>query len=64
MITNDGQDWTIFIDAWVAQMAELHRAGRELLLVTSGAGGRGHAATGLEPADRAVRLLQAAAAVG
>ena len=38
MITNDGQGLDNFsIDAWVAQMAELHRAGREVLLVTSGA---------------------------
>ena len=38
MITNEGHGLDNFsIDAWVAQMAELHRSGRELLLVTSGA---------------------------
>jgi glutamate 5-kinase len=38
MITNEGRGLDNFsIDAWVAQMAELHQSGRELLLVTSGA---------------------------
>jgi len=65
MITNDGQGLDNFsIDAWVAQMAELHRAGRELLLVTSGAVAEGMRRLGWSQRPTALADLQAAAAVG
>lgn len=65
MITNDGQGLDNFsIDAWVAQMAELHHAGRELLLVTSGAVAEGMRRLGWSQRPTALSDLQAAAAVG
>ena len=65
MITNDGQGLDRFsIDAWVAQMAELHQAGRELLLVTSGAVAEGMRRLGWSQRPTALADLQAAAAVG
>jgi len=65
MITNDGQGLDNFsIDAWVAQMAELHRAGREVLLVTSGAVAEGMRRLGWSQRPTALADLQAAAAVG
>ncbi len=65
MITNDGQGLDSFsIDAWVAQMAELHRAGRELLLVTSGAVAEGMRRLNWSQRPTALADLQAAAAVG
>ena len=65
MITNDGQGLDNFsIDAWVAQMAELHQAGRELLLVTSGAVAEGMRRLGWDRRPTALADLQAAAAVG
>ena len=65
MITNDGQGLDNFsIDAWVAQMAELHRAGRELLLVTSGAVAEGMRRLSWSQRPTALSDLQAAAAVG
>ena len=65
MITNDGQGLDNFsIDAWVAQMAELHRAGRELLLVTSGAVAEGMRRLGWSQRPTVLSDLQAAAAVG
>lgn len=65
MITNDGQGLDNFsIDAWVAQMAELHHAGRELLLVTSGAVAEGMRRLGWQQRPTTLSDLQAAAAVG
>ena len=65
MITNDGQGLDNFsIDVWVEQMAELHRAGRELLLVTSGAVAEGMRRLGWRQRPTALADLQAAAAVG
>lgn len=65
MITNDGQGLDNFsIDAWVAQMAELHREGREILLVTSGAVAEGMRRLGWVQRPTALADLQAAAAVG
>ncbi|MCP5158387.1 MAG: glutamate 5-kinase [Gammaproteobacteria bacterium] len=65
MITNEGQGLDNFsIDAWVAQMAELHRSGRELLLVTSGAVAEGMQRLGWRQRPTALADLQAAAAVG
>lgn len=65
MITNDGQGLDNFsIDVWVEQMAELHRARRELLLVTSGAVAEGMRRLGWRQRPTALADLQAAAAVG
>ncbi|HRE55599.1 MAG TPA: glutamate 5-kinase, partial [Candidatus Competibacter sp.] len=65
MITNDGQGLDSFsIDAWVAQMAELHQAGREVLLVTSGAVAEGMRRLAWSQRPTALADLQAAAAVG
>lgn len=65
MITNEGQGLDNFsIDAWVAQMAELHHAGREVLLVTSGAVAEGMKRLGWKQRPSALADLQAAAAVG
>ena len=65
MITNDGQGLDNFsIDAWVAQMAELHQAGREVLLVTSGAVAEGMRQLGWARRPTVLADLQAAAAVG
>lgn len=65
MITNDGQGLDQFsIEAWVAQMAELHHAGRELLLVSSGAIAEGVRRLGWRERPTALADLQAAAAVG
>ncbi len=65
MITNQGQGLDNFsIDAWVAQMAELHHAGRELLLVTSGAVAEGMKRLSWPQRPTALADLQAAAAVG
>jgi glutamate 5-kinase len=65
MITNEGQGLDNFsIDAWVAQMAELHQSGRELLLVTSGAIAEGMRRLGWRQRPTALADLQAAAAVG
>jgi glutamate 5-kinase len=65
MITNDGQGLDNFsIDAWVAQMAELHQSGRELLLVTSGAVAEGMRRLGWGQRPTVLADLQAAAAVG
>ncbi|MCB1919367.1 MAG: glutamate 5-kinase [Candidatus Competibacteraceae bacterium] len=65
MITNEGHGLDNFsIDAWVAQMAELHRSGRELLLVTSGAVAEGMQRLGWPKRPVSLADLQAAAAVG
>ncbi|MBK8182993.1 MAG: glutamate 5-kinase [Candidatus Competibacteraceae bacterium] len=65
MITNDGQGLDNFsIDAWVGQMAELHRSGREVLLVTSGAIAEGMRRLGWSQRPAALAELQAVAAVG
>ncbi|MFO1420082.1 MAG: glutamate 5-kinase [Candidatus Competibacteraceae bacterium] len=65
MITNDGQGLDNFsIDAWVTQMAELHHARRELLLVTSGAVAEGMRRLGWNQRPTVLADLQAAAAVG
>jgi glutamate 5-kinase len=65
MITNEGQGLDNFsIDAWVAQMAELHRSGRELLLVTSGAVAEGMRRLGWSQRPAGLADLQAVAAVG
>jgi glutamate 5-kinase len=65
MVTNNGRGLdTEAIGAWVEQMANLRRQGKELLLVSSGAVAEGMRRLGLEKRPRALHELQAAAAVG
>lgn len=65
MITNDGRGLDLdAINAWSEQIAELHRRGKELLLVSSGAIAEGMRRLGIHQRPRALYELQAAAAVG
>ncbi len=65
MITNDGKGLDVrSIDAWVRQMTVLHRSGRELLIVTSGAIAEGMQRLGWSQRPTVLSELQAAAAVG
>ncbi len=65
MVTADGQGLDLeAMDRWVTQMAELHRRGHELLLVSSGAVAEGMRRLGWHQRPRALYELQAAAAVG
>lgn len=65
MITNAGQGLDrAAITSWSEQLAELHQAGKELLLVSSGAVAEGMRRLGLKRRPRALYELQAAAAVG
>ncbi|MDR9438974.1 MAG: glutamate 5-kinase, partial [Halomonas sp.] len=65
LLTNDGRglDDTA-IGAWVDQIAELHRRGIEVVLVSSGAVAAGMVRLGWQARPSAVHELQAAAAVG
>jgi glutamate 5-kinase len=65
LVTNDGRglDYPA-IDAWVAQMAALHNAGKDILLVSSGAVAEGIRRLGWPQRPSALYELQAAAAVG
>ncbi len=65
LLTNDGQGLAAgAIDGWVAQIAELRREGREVLLVSSGAVAEGMTRLGWKRRPHALYELQAAAAVG
>ncbi|MDQ2693878.1 MAG: glutamate 5-kinase, partial [Pseudomonadota bacterium] len=65
MITNDGRGLdSEAIGLWAGQMAALRRAGKELLLVSSGAVAEGMRRLGWRQRPRALYELQAAAAVG
>jgi len=65
MITNNGRGLDIErISAWAEQMALLHRQGKELLLVSSGAVAEGMRRLGQSRRPAALYALQAAAAVG
>jgi glutamate 5-kinase len=65
MITNNGKGLDVCsIDAWVRQMTILHRSGRELLIVTSGAIAEGMQRLGWSQRPTVLSELQAAAAVG
>jgi glutamate 5-kinase len=65
LLTNNGQGLaTAAIDGWVAQIARLRRAGREVLLVSSGAVAEGMTRLGWRQRPSALHELQAAAAVG
>lgn len=65
LVTNQGRGLdTQAIGTWVEQMADLHRAGKELLLISSGAVAEGMKRLGWLKRPRALYELQAAAAVG
>lgn len=65
LITNDGTGLDRpAIEHWVAQVAALHGAGKQVVLVSSGAVAEGVSRLGLPGRPREVHLQQAAAAVG
>ena len=65
LLTNDGQGLAVdAIDAWVEQIAALRQAGREVLLVSSGAVAEGLSRLGWTQRPHALHKLQAAAAIG
>ena len=65
LITNDGQGLnTQAIQSWVEQIANLRAAGKEVLLVSSGAVAEGMARIGWKLRPHALHELQAAAALG
>lgn len=65
LLTRDGAGLDPAILApWIAQMAELRAAGRELVLVSSGAVAQGMARMGWRRRPQALHELQAAAAIG
>jgi glutamate 5-kinase len=65
LLTNDGRGLASeAIARWVAEMADLRREGRELVLVSSGAVAEGMCRLGWRKRPHAVYELQAAAAVG
>lgn len=65
LITNDGTGLDrSAIERWVAQLSELHAAGKQVVLVSSGAVAEGVSRLGLPGRPREVHLQQAAAAVG
>ena len=65
LLTNDGQGLALdAIDGWVEQMAALQQAGREILLVSSGAVAAGMMRLGWTQRPHSLHELQAAAAVG
>ncbi|MDI5932627.1 glutamate 5-kinase [Halomonas kalidii] len=65
LLTNDGRGLDeVAIGRWVDQIAELHRRGIEVVLVSSGAVAAGMVRLGWQARPSAVHELQAAAAVG
>ena len=65
LLTNDGKGLAVdAIDDWVAQIADLRQAGREVLLVSSGAVAEGLTRLGWTQRPHALHELQAAAAIG
>ncbi|SFU91483.1 glutamate 5-kinase [Halomonas korlensis] len=65
LLTNDGRGLDdAAIGGWVDQIAELHRRGIEVVLVSSGAVAAGMVRLGWQRRPSAVHELQAAAAVG
>ena len=65
LITNDGQGLNHqAIQSWAEQIAELREAGKEILLVSSGAVAEGMARIGWKHRPHALHELQAAAALG
>lgn len=65
MITDEGRGLdAAAIEAWVAQLAELHAEGRDVIIVSSGAVAEGMRRLGWRVRPKALAELQAAAAVG
>ncbi|WP_235035761.1 glutamate 5-kinase [Zhongshania aliphaticivorans] len=65
LLTNDGRGLNAEgLDAWVAQLAALRAAGREVVLVSSGAVAEGMTRLGWRERPDDLHKLQAAAAVG
>ncbi len=65
LITNDGQGLNAqAIQSWAEQIANLRAAGKEVLLVSSGAVAEGMARIGWKKRPHALHELQAAAALG
>ena len=65
LITNDGQGLNHqAIQSWAEQIADLRAAGKEVLLVSSGAVAEGMARIGWKQRPHALHELQAAAALG
>ncbi len=65
LVTNDGRGLDhAAVANWAAQIAELRRAGRNIVLVSSGAIAEGIKRLGWSARPKAVHELQAAAAVG
>ena len=65
LLTNGGQGLAVdAIDAWVEQIAALRQAGREVVLVSSGAVAEGLTRLGWTRRPHALHKLQAAAAIG
>lgn len=65
LLTDGGKGLNrIAVAGWVAQMAELKRQDREVLLVSSGAVAEGMSRLGLQRRPRTLHELQAAASVG
>lgn len=65
LLTNDGQGLCVEgLDSWVAELAQLSKAGREVVLVSSGAVAEGMTRLGWRQRPSDVHSLQAAAAVG
>ena len=65
LLTNDGAGIDRqAIDAWVEQIAKLISAGKEVVLVSSGAVAEGLVRLGLDSRPQSIHMLQSAAAVG
>jgi glutamate 5-kinase len=65
LLTNDGAGIDRdAIDAWVEQIAKLLSAGKEVILVSSGAVAEGLVRLGLDTRPQTIHMLQSAAAVG
>jgi glutamate 5-kinase len=65
LLTNDGAGIDRqAIDAWVEQIAKLISAGKEVVLVSSGAVAEGLVRLGLDSRPQTIHMLQSAAAVG
>ena len=65
LLTNDGAGIDRqAIDAWVEQIAKLLSAGKEVVLVSSGAVAEGLVRLGIETRPESIHMLQSAAAVG
>jgi glutamate 5-kinase len=65
LLTRNGEGLAIdLIAAWTEQIVELHRAGVEIVLVSSGAVAEGMHRLGMKTRPQSLEKLQAAAAVG